>query len=145
MDQPIFHLAFPVGDILQTKAFYVQGLGCIPGRETPHCLILNFYNHQLVAHVTQDISPQKGIYPRHFGLVFPALDQWQACYDRAKRQGLSFYQDAKVRFAGSPLEHHTFFLIDPFYNLLEFKFYTHPEAIFGCQEYAQVGDRLTTG
>jgi len=27
MSQPLFHLAFPVGDIPQTKAFYVAGLG----------------------------------------------------------------------------------------------------------------------
>jgi hypothetical protein len=45
-----------------------------------------------------------------------------------------------VRFPNSPLEHRTFFLIDPFTNLLEFKYYAHPEAIFGCQEYAQIGD-----
>ena len=67
----LFHLAFPVADIPQTKAFYVDGLGCIPGRESPHALILNLYGHQLVAHVTKDIlTPQKAIYPRHFGLIF---------------------------------------------------------------------------
>ncbi|MEN9208039.1 MAG: VOC family protein [Gloeomargarita sp. GMQP_bins_14] len=145
MGQPIFHLAFPVGDIPQTKRFYVQGLGCVPGRETPHCLILNFYHHQLVAHVAPDITPQKGIYPRHFGVSVPDLPQWQACYARAKAQGLTFYQDTKLRFPHSPLEHRTFFLVDPFHNLLEFKFYTHPEAIFGYREYAQVGDRSPAG
>ncbi|APB34959.1 glyoxalase/bleomycin resistance protein/dioxygenase [Gloeomargarita lithophora Alchichica-D10] len=140
MSQPLFHLAFPVGDIPQTKAFYVQGLGCVPGRETPHSLILNFYHHQLVAHVTPEIHSQKGIYPRHFGLVFPTLSQWQEFYDQAQAKHLPCYQAAKLRFPNSPLEHRTFFLIDPFANLLEFKFYAYPEAIFGCQEYAQIGD-----
>jgi len=140
MSQPLFHLAFPVGDIPQTKAFYVAGLGCRAGRETPRSLILNFYQHQLVAHVTPEIHPQKGIYPRHFGLVFATESEWHELYRRAQAHHLSFYQDAKVRFPNSPLEHRTFFLIDPFTNLLEFKYYAHPEAIFGCQEYAQIGD-----
>ena len=71
MNPVIFHLAFPVTDIEQTIAFYVDGLGCKMGRESRHALILNLYGHQLVAHVTKEpLIPQKGIYPRHFGLVF---------------------------------------------------------------------------
>lgn len=140
MTQPIFHLAFPVGNIPATKAFYVQGLGCLAGRETPRSLILNFYTHQLVAHVTPEITPQTGIYPRHFGLVFTTETAWQELYHRALEKHLPFYQDAKLRFPDSPLEHRTFFLIDPFHNLLEFKFYRHFQAVFACHEYAQIGD-----
>lgn len=40
MSQTLFHLAFPVTDVAQTKAYYVDGLGCIPGRENQHALIL---------------------------------------------------------------------------------------------------------
>ncbi|MEN9215784.1 MAG: hypothetical protein Q6K90_00520 [Gloeomargarita sp. HHBFW_bins_162] len=140
VNPPLFHLAFPVADLPQTKHFYVHGLGCVPGRETPRSLILNFYSHQLVAHVTSEFHAQRGIYPRHFGLVFPTESQWHDLYQRAKNKNLSFYQEAKLRFPNSPLEHRTFFLSDPFDNLLEFKFYVHQEAIFGCQEYAQIGD-----
>ena len=136
----IFHVAFPVADIPTTKAFYVSGLGCEPGRESPHSLILNLYNHQIVAHTTDDLVPQKGIYPRHFGLVFLQETDWEALCDRALTKGLKFYQQPKRRFAGSPLEHRTFFLEDPFFNLLEFKYYCHPSAIFGQLEHAQVGD-----
>lgn len=136
----IFHLAFPVADVPNTKAFYVSGLGCEPGRETPSSLILNLYGHQLVAHVAEEVVPQKGIYPRHFGLVFCREADWEALLARAEDQDLKFYQFAKRRFPGSPLEHRTFFLEDPFYNLLEFKYYLHPSAIFGEASYAQVGD-----
>jgi extradiol dioxygenase family protein len=60
----LFHLAIPIGDIPQTKAFYVTGLGCQVGRETDNALILDFYGHQVVAHVTPTPQPpQKGIYP----------------------------------------------------------------------------------
>jgi uncharacterized protein len=136
----LFHLAFPVTNIARAKDFYVAGLGCEPGRETANSLILNLYGHQLVAHTTAEITPQKGIYPRHFGLVFLAETDWEALLHRAKDQQITFYQGEKRRFAGSTLEHRTFFLQDPFFNLLEFKYYCHPSAIFGETDQKQVGD-----
>jgi extradiol dioxygenase family protein len=54
MDNVLFHLAFPVTDIAETKAFYVDGLGCKAGREGPNSIILNLYGHQIVAHTTPD-------------------------------------------------------------------------------------------
>lgn len=141
MADVLFHLAFPVENLEDTKRFYVEGLGCTTGRESDRSLIMELYGHQIVAQVTdQPLRPQKGIYPRHFGLVFLIESAWQALADRAKAKGLRFYQQPRRRFPGTPLEHLTFFLEDPFHNLLEFKHYTHPSAIFGEQEHAKVGD-----
>ncbi|MBD1871761.1 VOC family protein [Cyanobacteria bacterium FACHB-471] len=141
MQQTLFHLAFPVSNLTQTREFYVDGLGCEPGREGGRSLILNLHGHQIVAQVTQEpLMPQKGIYPRHFGLVFTTEADWEALLERAQHKGLKFHQQPKRRFVDSPLEHCTFFLEDPFYNLLEFKFYCHPSAIFGEATFAQVGD-----
>lgn len=142
MAQTLFHLAFPVADIAQAKTYYADGLGCTIGRENAKSVILNLYGHQLVAHLADEpLVPQKGIYPRHFGLVFTAEADWDALLVRSQRQGLKFYQSPKQRFTGLPLEHRTFFLEDPFYNLLEFKYYLHPSAIFGEVEFVQIGDR----
>lgn len=142
MNATLFHLAFPVSNIAQTKEFYAEGLGCTVGRENATSVILNLYGHQLVAHLTQEpLQPQRGIYPRHFGLVFTTESDWQTLLERAERQQLQFYQAPKRRFVGLPLEHRTFFLEDPFFNLLEFKFYCHPAAIFGDRDYAQIGDQ----
>ncbi|MDX2271990.1 MAG: VOC family protein [Cyanobacteriota bacterium] len=141
MDTVCFHLAFPVHDIAQTKAFYAEGLGCGVGRETPTSVILNLAGHQLVAHLTHEpLTPQRGIYPRHFGLILPSQQAWQNLCDRAQAHHLTFYQEPRWRFADLPLEHATFFLQDPFFNLLEFKFYRHQEAIFGEHSLALVGD-----
>jgi len=130
-----------VADLANTKKFYVDGLGCQVGRESFNSVILNLFGHQLVAHVTKEpLREQNGIYPRHFGLVFRQEPDWQALLDRAQAQQLTFYQQPKHRFPDQPLEHRTFFLQDPFYNLLEFKYYYHPEAVFGMQELTQVGD-----
>ena len=141
VNQTLFHLAFPITDIAQTKAFYVNGLGCVAGRENHHALILNLYGHQLVAHMTKEhLTPQQGIYPRHFGLVFTSESDWESLLQRAQQRHLLFKEDSKHRFPGSPLEHRTFFLEDPFYNLMEFKYYRYSEAIFGVHDYAQIGD-----
>jgi uncharacterized protein len=143
MSATLFHLAFPVTNIAETKAYYVDGLGCIPGRENPHALILNLYGHQLVAHLTKEpLTPQRGIYPRHFGLVFTSEQDWQDLLEKAQQQKLLFKEEPKNRFVGLPLEHRTFFLEDPFYNFMEFKYYRHPEAIFGSSQYTQIGDRV---
>ena len=140
MSSIIFHIAFPVGNIPDTKTFYIDGLGCSLGRESPQSVIMNLEGHQLVAHVSQDLVPQKGIYPRHFGLVFGAEAEWQAFYERARAKHLKFREQARKRFPGLPLEHLTFFLEDPFGNLLEFKHYVREEAIFGDREFGTIGD-----
>ncbi|OAB59376.1 hypothetical protein AY600_00405 [Phormidium willei BDU 130791] len=38
MSETIFHLAFPVGNLDDTKAFYGDGLGCELGQESPQSL-----------------------------------------------------------------------------------------------------------
>lgn len=137
----LFHLAFPVSNLPDTKQFYIEGLGCQPGRESPSAMIMNFQGHQLVAHVTRNtLSAQGSIYPRHFGLVFDTETDWKALAERVKAQNLNFYEEPKRRFEGTPLEHCTFFLEDPFHNLLEFKYYCHPSAIFGEKNHGQVGE-----
>ncbi|WP_414578534.1 VOC family protein [Anabaena sp. CCY 9402-a] len=142
MNQTIFHLAFPVTDLTQAKAYYVDGLGCIPGRENPQALILNLYGHQLVAHLTKEsLMRQRTIYPRHFGLIFTQETDWEELLQKAQQKQLLFREEPKNRFVSSTLEHCTFFLEDPFNNLMEFKYYRHPEAIFGSYEYTQIGDR----
>lgn len=141
MNQILFHLAFPVTDIAKTKEFYVNGLGCVAGRETKTALILNLFGHQLVAHVSKEpLTPQRGIYPRHFGLIFTAESDWKDLLERSQQHQLLFREEPKHRFPGSLLEHRTFFLEDPFYNLMEFKYYRHSEAIFGNFENAEIGD-----
>jgi extradiol dioxygenase family protein len=95
-----------------------------------------------VAHITKEpLTRQRTIYPRHFGLIFTQEQDWKELVERAEKKQLLFRDAPKDRFVGSPLEHRTFFLEDPFYNLMEFKYYRHPEAIFGSYEYTQIGDR----
>ena len=136
----LFHLAFPVHDLAAAKQFYVEGLGCALGRESPTAVTFGLAEHQLVAHLSEDeLDRQKGIYPRHFGLVLTREEEWQALADRAEAQHLTFYQQPRRRFPGTRIEHRTFFLEDPSGNLLEFKYYVHESAIFGERDYTSVG------
>ena len=141
MGRVLFHLAFPITDLEEAKRFYVDGLGCGLGRVSASAITLELKGHQLVGHLTKrPPDPPKGIYPHHFGLVFTSEAEWQAMADRATDKGLKFCQHPRRRFAGTRIEHSTFFLQDPFQNLLEFKHYTHESAIFGEHEFAQIGD-----
>ena len=138
-----FHLAFPTHDIESAKRFDVDGLGGLLGRESTHAVTFGLAGHQLVAHLTPELPPsQQGIYPHHFGLVLPSQEAWQALVDQATAKGLTFYQQPRVRFPGTRIEHRTFFLEDPSHNLLEFKRYRHESAIFGERDYREVGDSL---
>ncbi len=141
MNTSIFHLSFPVRDIDSTKEFYVSGLGCKIGRQSTVAIMLDFHGHQIVAHVTENLGlPQPNIYPRHFGLVCQSEQEWTEWRDRAQNSQLNFFRNPHRRFTGTPLEHLTFFLKDPSDNLLEFKYYSNENAIFGEQSFSQIGD-----
>ncbi len=140
-DRHLFHLAIPITDPTVAKQFYGESLGCPIGRENRSAVIFNFYGTQLVGHLTQTkLTQQQGIYPRHLGLILPSKEEWSKICERAKENALNFYERPKLRFPNLALEHHTFFLEDPFYNLLEFKYYLNSEVIFGGQESNFIGD-----
>ena len=45
-----FHLAFPVRDIAEARAFYGELLGCREGRSAEEWVDFDFFGHQIVAH-----------------------------------------------------------------------------------------------
>ncbi|MFY8148158.1 MAG: VOC family protein [Prochlorococcaceae cyanobacterium] len=142
MTEAVFHLSIPATDLELTRCWYERVLGCTAGRSSPAAVILDLGGHQLVAqhHPHPEESPQPGIYPRHFGLVFASFATWQALVEHVQTAGEPFAVAPKCRYEGTVLEHHTFFLRDPSGNWLEFKHYSHPEAVLGCRDQASVGD-----
>ena len=138
----LFHLSFPVSDLEATERWYVDGLGCQRGRRSQEALVLGLAGHQLVAHLTAGPPmEQRGIYPRHFGLVFAEPAAYEAIEQRARLRELRFGVAPRLRYPDSPLEHRSFFLVDPSANWLEFKHYRHREAILGLAELQLVGER----
>jgi len=127
---PVFHLAFPVKDVESTREFYVQKLGfAIDLAEKNRCII-NFFGHQLVAHVSESDIPEKvAMYPRHFGVILEKESDFEELLAKAKASKVEFFQEAFTRFPDSPRAHRTFFLKDPSNNLIEFKWYKNIDLI----------------
>lgn len=127
---PVFHLAFPVRDVTETVTFYRDRLGCRVDLIEKHRCIINFWGHQAVAHLSPaDVPAAVKMYPRHFGVIFDDEKTFETFLRRAEAEAVTFYEKHFHRFAGTPREHRTFFLTDPSNNLLEFKWYRHPELI----------------
>jgi extradiol dioxygenase family protein len=134
---PPFHLAFPIRDIEETRAFYVGLLGCAVGRETTTWIDFDFFGHQLSAHVRPDELSQArtgevdgvAVPVRHFGAI---LD-WAAFHQLAGRlraAGLRFELEPQIRYQGQPGEQATMFFLDPAGNALEFKAFKDPDKVF---------------
>jgi uncharacterized protein len=128
---PPFHLAIPVNDLEEARAFYGDLLGCKEGRSTERWVDFNFYGHQLVCHRVESSAHHasvKGVNPvdgddvpvPHFGVVL-AQSEWQALAEQLHRTGTRFLIEPRIRFAGQVGEQGTMFLLDPSGNALEFK------------------------
>ena len=131
MKTPIFHLAFPIRDVPSTVAFYRDQLGLrIDLIEAQRCII-DFFGHQVVAHVSEkDVPARVAMYPRHFGLILDDEKQYDDFHKKVEKAGVAFFERLFVRFEGTPREHKTFFLKDPSNNLIELKWYRDPSLIF---------------
>lgn len=122
-----FHLAIPCADLSATEAFYTQ-LGCCVARRYEDRLTFDFFGDQLVCHLApQEVEEEVRMYPRHFGITFRRMADYQRLLHRARQHRLRFFRAPFVRFPGRPEQHDTFFLVDPANNLLEFKFYSNPK------------------
>lgn len=134
--QPRFHLAFPVKDIESTRRFYVDVLGCTPGREDVRWIDFDFRGHQISAHVVDaPLSMPTNIVDGipvpvcHFGLILE-WSEWHALRDRLRAQKIPFLIEPSIRFAGKAGEQATLFIVDPSGNGLEFKSFRDEVQIF---------------
>lgn len=134
---PLFHLAFPVHDLAQSRAFYGDLLGCPEGRSSESWVDFNFFGHQLVAHLAPDETRPAAsnavdgddVPVRHFGVIL-SMDQWHALADKLKMAGTRFIIEPHIRFKGLPGEQATMFFLDPSGNALEFKAFGDMAQVF---------------
>ena len=134
---PLFHLAFPVHDLAQSRAFYGDLLGCPEGRSSEAWVDFNFFGHQLVAHLAPDETRPAAsnavdgddVPVRHFGVIL-SMDQWHALADKLKTAGTRFIIEPHIRFKGLPGEQATMFFLDPSGNALEFKAFGDMAQVF---------------
>lgn len=123
----LFHLAFNVRDLDETRAFYGTLLGCDEGRSTDTWVDFNFFGHQLSCHLgTPFASAPTGkvgdhdVPMPHFGAVLDMAD-WRALADKLTQAGVAFILAPHIRFEGEPGEQATMFFTDPAGNPIEIK------------------------
>lgn len=137
MSRPRFHLAFPVRDLAEARAFYGQILGCPEGRSAPDWVDFDFFGHQIVAHLSPSEDAHQAhnrvdgeaVPVRHFGVIL-ALSEWRNLAEKLEARKVPFTMAPVTRFEGQPGEQATFFVTDPSGNALEFKAFADEGRIF---------------
>ena len=137
MSRPPFHLAFPVHDLDQARAFYGGLLGCAEGRSCAEWIDFDFFGHQIVAHLAPARSGDAainhvdghGVPVPHFGAVL-AMAEWRILAARLQAAGVEFAIPPTIRFAGQPGEQATMFFRDPSGNAIEMKAFEDPGNLF---------------
>ncbi|MEH6702534.1 VOC family protein [Parasphingorhabdus sp.] len=132
-----FHLAFPVRDLAEARAFYGDLLGCEEGRSDSHWIDFNLYGHQIVTHLDEHLDGRQLLNPvdgeqvpvPHFGVVL-TMAGWQALADRLTGENIDFVIAPTIRFKGQTGEQATMFFCDPSGNALEFKAFASDDQLF---------------
>ncbi|WP_303318124.1 VOC family protein [Flavivirga abyssicola] len=124
-----FHLAIPVYNLPECRAFYRDILGCEEGRSSDSWVDFNFFGHQLVIHykpkeeeLNLHTNPVDGksVPVPHFGIVLP-WDIFHAFAENLSNKNIDFIIEPYIRFEGLIGEQATMFFKDPSGNALEFK------------------------
>ena len=133
----LFHLAFPVKDLEESREFYGGVLGCEEGRSSDAWIDFNLFGHQIVAHLAPENASVKHknevdadhVPVPHFGIVLP-MDEFKTFAEKLKDKGIEFIIEPKIRFAGEVGEQATMFFLDPSGNALEFKAFADFSQVF---------------
>ena len=131
-----FHLAFPVLDLVATRRFFTEVLGCRVGREDARWIDFDFFGHQLTAHLSDAMPVSatnqvdgKAVPVSHFGLVLE-WRQWHSLAERLRRSKVTFLIEPHIRFEGKVGEQATLFIQDPSGNGIELKSFREPDQLF---------------
>ena len=122
-----FHIAFPVHDADEARAFYGGVMGLPEGRSADTWVDYNLFGHQIVAHLQPGMvarphhNPVDGhdVPVPHFGVVLD-MGRFEALAERLKGK-VTFVIEPYIRFKGEIGEQATMFFLDPSGNALEFK------------------------
>ncbi len=123
-----FHIAIPVHNLEECRAFYRDVLNCSEGRSSDHWVDFNLFGHQLVIHykprAEEDLHTNpvdgKNVPVPHYGVVLP-WDTFQEFSSELRKKKVEFIIEPYIRFEGQVGEQATMFFLDPAGNALEFK------------------------
>jgi extradiol dioxygenase family protein len=126
--EPILHLSFPVRNLTQSVAFYVDVLGCDLGRERDEFADVWFFGMQVTLHAQPEQvlgSELRGV--RHFGVTL-AADDLHTTLERLESHGVVWLSKVATDYPGTPNEQTKAKVLDPDGNAIELKSYADPAA-----------------
>jgi len=133
-----FHIAIPVHNLQETRAFYRDVLECEEGRSSDHWVDFNLFGHQLVIHYQPGEKKEepfhnpvdgKQVPVPHYGVVLD-WDIFHAFANKLQKKGVIFIIEPYIRFEGQTGEQATMFFKDPSGNALEFKAFKDMNQLF---------------
>ena len=132
----LFHMAFNVTDLDETRKFYTEVLGCKEGRSTETWIDYNFFGHQISLHLgepfkvayTGKVGDHMVAMP-HLGVILE-LDAWKRLAEDLEAHHIEFIIAPTIRFEGKPGEQYTMFFTDPSGNPIEVKGFANLDSVF---------------
>lgn len=125
--QSIFHLAYNVTDLEETRVFYRDVLGCVEGRSTESWVDFNFFGHQISMHLGETFSVKNTgivgdhvVSMPHLGVALQ-LDDWHEVVKKVQEANVEFVIPPVGRFIGEIGEQYIMFFKDPSGNPIEIK------------------------
>ena len=131
-----FHLAIPVSNLEESVIYYRDILGLEEGRSSKKWADFNFFGHQLVCHVSDNINEQvtnpvdgEEVPVPHFGVVL-SIEEFEDFLFKISDKDIDFIIKPTVRFKGESGEQRTLFFRDPSGNAIEIKAFKDMNNLF---------------
>jgi len=128
---PVLHLSVVVADLVESRHFYVDVLGCRPGRAHETWMDVWFFGLQLTLQEQPDMVLPPGLQgKRHFGVTLDA-DRFRALVARVQAEpGVRWVAPVSTDYPGTARQQTKGKLVDPTGNVIELKTYVDPAAAF---------------
>jgi len=128
---PVLHLSIDVADLDESRHFYVDVLGCRPGRTRETWMDVWFFGLQLTLHQRPERVLPPGLQgKRHFGVTLGA-DRFDALVARVQAEpDVRWVAPVSTDYAGTARQQTKGKLVDPSGNVIELKTYVDPQAAF---------------
>jgi extradiol dioxygenase family protein len=124
------HLSVPVRDLAESRAFYVELLGCDLGRVRDDFVDVWFFGMQVSLHAEPDqVRPIEEQGVQHFGVTLDA-DDLERLLKRLESKPVVWVSPVSTDYLGTPKEQTKAKLADPSGNVIELKTYVDPAAAF---------------
>ena len=123
---PILHLSLPVRDLAESRRFYLDALGCDPGRERPGWMDVWFYGLQVTLHEQPDQvlrAEEAGV--GHFGVAL-SEERFDALVARLGEHQVEWIRPVSTDYRGTCRQQTKATVSDPSGNAIELKWYAQP-------------------